>query len=171
MQKGLSKGGGRVLKSLPPERRTVNRCMNHERKEEAPHRLTLMCKKRTAARKGSRLQLHVAVGLGLLAEDAFISPSGPLSSQAWPHTSAGDKPPCGPLPRVGDAVQTIKNSAAKADRNERPRDSGRDVAIYEGVPKAAVDHIRIGRSVSRCHRGGRMRNINAWYLNTHMVYL
>jgi hypothetical protein len=25
--------------------------------------------------------------------------------------------------------------------------------------------------VSRCHRGGRMRNINAWYLNTHMVYL
>ncbi len=26
-------------------------------------------------------------------------------------------------------------------------------------------------SVTRCHRGGRMRNINAWYLNTHMVYL
>ncbi len=25
--------------------------------------------------------------------------------------------------------------------------------------------------VSRCHRGGRMRNINAWYLDTHMVYL
>ncbi len=25
--------------------------------------------------------------------------------------------------------------------------------------------------VPRCHRGGRMRNINAWYLNTHMVYL
>ena len=25
--------------------------------------------------------------------------------------------------------------------------------------------------VSRCHQGGRMRNINAWYLNTHMVYL
>ncbi len=25
--------------------------------------------------------------------------------------------------------------------------------------------------VTRCHRGGRMRNINAWYLNTHMVYL
>jgi hypothetical protein len=21
------------------------------------------------------------------------------------------------------------------------------------------------------HRGGRMENINAWYLNTHMVYL
>ncbi len=26
-------------------------------------------------------------------------------------------------------------------------------------------------SVSLCHRGGRMENINAWYLNTHMVYL
>ncbi len=25
--------------------------------------------------------------------------------------------------------------------------------------------------VSLCHRGGRMENINAWYLNTHMVYL
>jgi hypothetical protein len=26
-------------------------------------------------------------------------------------------------------------------------------------------------TVSLCHRGGRMENINAWYLNTHMVYL
>jgi hypothetical protein len=26
-------------------------------------------------------------------------------------------------------------------------------------------------NVSLCHRGGRMENINAWYLNTHMVYL
>ncbi len=26
-------------------------------------------------------------------------------------------------------------------------------------------------TVTRCHRGGRLRNINAWYLNTHMVYL
>jgi hypothetical protein len=25
--------------------------------------------------------------------------------------------------------------------------------------------------VSLCHRGGRVENINAWYLNTHMVYL
>jgi hypothetical protein len=33
MQKGLSKGGSRVLESLPPVRRTVKSCMNHERKE------------------------------------------------------------------------------------------------------------------------------------------
>ncbi len=25
--------------------------------------------------------------------------------------------------------------------------------------------------VSLCHRGGRIQKINAWYLNTHMVYL
>jgi hypothetical protein len=32
-------------------------------------------------------------------------------------------------------------------------------------------HFLLDGTVSRCHRGGRMRNINAWYLNTHMVYL
>jgi hypothetical protein len=33
-------------------------------------------------------------------------------------------------------------------------------------------HLSILRiSVSRRHRGGRMQKINAWYLNTHMVYL
>jgi hypothetical protein len=26
-------------------------------------------------------------------------------------------------------------------------------------------------NVSLCHRGGRIQKINAWYLNTHMVYL
>jgi hypothetical protein len=26
-------------------------------------------------------------------------------------------------------------------------------------------------TVSLCHRGGRIQKINAWYLNTHMVYL
>ncbi len=26
-------------------------------------------------------------------------------------------------------------------------------------------------AVSLCHRGGRIQKINAWYLNTHMVYL
>ncbi len=34
----------------------------------------------------------------------------------------------------------------------------------------AFDMIEI-RSVSHRHRGGRTGNINAWYLNTHMVYL
>ncbi len=35
-----------------------------------------------------------------------------------------------------------------------------------------VIYVCRGRgSVSLCHRGGRMENINAWYLNTHMVYL
>jgi hypothetical protein len=34
---------------------------------------------------------------------------------------------------------------------------------------SVVDRLEV--VVTRCHRGGRMRNINAWYLNTHMVYL
>jgi hypothetical protein len=42
-------------------------------------------------------------------------------------------------------------------------------------PKRFVQNRRNKRQiivpVSLCHRGGRMENINAWYLNTHMVYL
>ncbi len=48
------------------------------------------------------------------------------------------------------------------------------------ILKSRIGHFGAGSTrkpaprkgiVSRCHRGGRMRNINAWYLNTHMVYL
>jgi hypothetical protein len=34
-----------------------------------------------------------------------------------------------------------------------------------------LDNATVVTTVSLCHRGGRMENINAWYLNTHMVYL
>ncbi len=36
------------------------------------------------------------------------------------------------------------------------------------VPTVVVDNIHI---VTLCHGGGWSRKINAWYLNTHMVYL
>jgi hypothetical protein len=52
------------------------------------------------------------------------------------------------------------------DSHEFILESG-TVANNCGNNSDPVVHIH----VSRCHRGGRMRNINAWYLNTHMVYL
>ncbi len=38
-------------------------------------------------------------------------------------------------------------------------------------PAHTNKYFKTNISVSLCHRGGRMENINAWYLNTHMVYL
>ncbi len=50
--------------------------------------------------------------------------------------------------------------------------------VFESCPDQITDKrglVVIWKSyktiVSLCHRGGRMENINAWYLNTHMVYL
>jgi hypothetical protein len=37
-------------------------------------------------------------------------------------------------------------------------------------PSTTESDFRMG-GVSLCHRGGRIQKINAWYLNTHMVYL
>ena len=41
------------------------------------------------------------------------------------------------------------------------------IASIAGKPTSKITVV----TVSLCHRGGRIQKINAWYLNTHMVYL
>jgi hypothetical protein len=48
--------------------------------------------------------------------------------------------------------------------------SGREVFEREGGGGLVSISVSIG-TVSLRHRGGRIQKINAWYLNTHMVYL
>ncbi len=49
----------------------------------------------------------------------------------------------------------------------------RDEGNIHGDNEEVSEKINYGNriTVSHRHRGGRIQKINAWYLNTHMVYL
>ena len=72
--------------------------------------------------------------------------------------------------RTGQAgTGRTEDRTGKAEKKGRVGQVGQVgwcVKVWERGPEGSG-----GVSVSLRHRGGRIQKINAWYLNTHMVYL
>ncbi len=96
------------------------------------------------------------------------SPEATTAAEATADTPADRQAESGALPATtaGDATATAKGAGQHLRCHSAA--TSKDMCT---IQKRGRGPLSTNRTVSRCHRGGRMENINAWYLNTHMVYL